>query len=85
MLYKNDSYGRNPYFQYDVANQSWGEVDEFTIHEHPVKTGELTKEEQEARDYPKTYRFDNYDVSTIITGHLDYRKKLDLLFDYINF
>ena len=83
MLYKHDSYGRNVYFAHDMANQSWGEVDEFQLHEHKTEIA-LTPKQLEAKAVPKTYRFDNYDVSTIISGHLDYEFKLDLLLDYIH-
>lgn len=33
----------------------------------------------------KEFRLDNYDASTIVTGHMDYRKKLDVLLDLIKF
>ncbi len=33
----------------------------------------------------KIIRVDNYDVSEFVTGHTDYRSKLDKIIDFINF
>ena len=72
-IYQQHSIGRNPHFLQDKHNVSsaLSEAEVFTKSSGGVP--ELW------------FKFENFDTTMIANGHMDYRQKMDLILEQINF
>jgi len=72
-IYGQRSIGRNPHFQQDRHNVS------STMSEADVIT-------RSSGGSPEMwFKFENFDTTLIANGHMDYRVKMDLILEQINF
>ena len=72
-IYGQRAIGRNMYYLQDPQNLEHSA-------ESQQEAGQEAKTEQET-----LFSFENIDVTSFVSGHLDYRNKLDLILDFVNF
>ena len=77
-LYTQRSIGRNPQYSHDRQN---------VANTLAVDGSDETSSSQSTKGGKKElwFKFENFDVSMMATGHMDYRHKLDLILEHINF
>ena len=64
-------------FNYLMSQNSFGSNCYFQNDPENASNSQLVGE--------KTFRFENYDVSTFVGDHLNYRKTLDLVLEFTNY
>lgn len=69
----NRSIGRNPYFDQDRHNVS-----------NTLTHAEVLSRSSDGKPV-LWFNFANFDTSMIVNGHMDYRAKMDLILEQINF